>query len=172
MNLLMYLKVLDVFQLLTRLSSSMMLTLLYILQGKFRDREQMERDSRCNCRACQKYKHQQQKDPLEPHEVPNGPWMKVGADLFQFDGKDYILVIDYMSNYPEVALLVGITKITAVVNHMKSFFARHGIPRTIVTDGGPQFISDEFDAFVKSYGIDILFLIHTTPWCVTSPEVV
>ncbi|XP_048588958.1 uncharacterized protein LOC5502692 isoform X2 [Nematostella vectensis] len=134
MNLLMYLKVLDVFQLLTRLSSSMMLTLLYILQGKFRDREQMERDSRCNCRACQKYKHQQQKDPLEPHEVPNGPWMKVGADLFQFDG--------------------------------------HGIPRTIVTDGGPQFISDEFDAFVKSYGIDILFLIHTTPWCVTSPEVV
>ncbi len=105
------------------------------------------------CSVCQKYRYSQQKEPLKPHEVPEEPWVKVGADIFQLNGKDYLLVIDYMSNYPEVALLSANSKTSTVVNHMKSFFARHGIPSIIVTDGGPQFASDEFDAFVKSYGI-------------------
>ena len=41
-----------------------------------------------------------------------------------------------------------------VINHAKSLFARHGIPETVISDNGPQFISDECDKFAKSWGFD------------------
>ena len=46
-----------------------------------------------------------QQEPLIAHEVPTAPCHKVGMDLFSFKGRDYLLVVDYFSNYPEVCLL-------------------------------------------------------------------
>lgn len=40
------------------------------------------------CPVCQKYKWQQQKEPLIPHEVPNRPWQSVSTDIFYFKGTD------------------------------------------------------------------------------------
>uniref|UniRef100_A0A3Q2Q1F1 Integrase catalytic domain-containing protein n=1 Tax=Fundulus heteroclitus TaxID=8078 RepID=A0A3Q2Q1F1_FUNHE len=61
-------------------------------------------------------------------EIPDEPWQKVGTDLFYLDGKNYLLVIDYLSNYPEIALLPNMSA-ACVIKHMKSIFARHGIPQ-------------------------------------------
>ena len=33
---------------------------------------------------CQSMKASQQKEPLIPHDVPSGPWEKVGIDIFQY----------------------------------------------------------------------------------------
>ena len=41
-----------------------------------------------------------------------------------------------------------------VINHTKNIFAHHRIPKTVISDNGPQFISDEHDKFVKSWGFD------------------
>lgn len=109
------------------------------------------------CAVCQKYRNQQQKEPLLMHDVPNTPWIKVGADLFKLEGKDYLLVVDYMSSYPEIALLAANTTSRSVITHMKSIGARHGIPRTLVTDNGPQFASEEFKVFTSTYGIEHKF---------------
>ena len=35
---------------------------------------------------------------------------------------------------------------------MKKIFARFGIPETVMCDNGPQYISQEFEQFAKSYG--------------------
>lgn len=78
------------------------------------------------------------------------PWEKVGLDLFQLAGKKYLIAIDYMSNYPEVALLNSCTS-SSVIMHLKSFFARHGIPRRVISDNGPQFASFEFRQFAQAY---------------------
>jgi hypothetical protein len=67
------------------------------------------------------------------HEVPSRPWQKVGADIFSLYGKDYLLVVDYYSKYPEVNLLSGKTAPSVIV-HIKSIFSRHGIPEEIVAD--------------------------------------
>ena len=79
--------------------------------------------------------------------------MKLGADLFNLNGREYLLVIDYYSNYPEVALLEEISS-KAVINKLKSIFSRHGIPSKLITDNGRQFISSEFKSFTDYYNIN------------------
>ena len=105
-----------------------------------------------NCEACIKYRYRQTKEPMMIMNDATAPWQKVGADLFQLGGKDYLIVIDYYSNYPEVALLSS-TSSHSVIKHMKSMFGRHGIPVDLVSDNGPQFSSTEFKDFTTHYGI-------------------
>ena len=38
-----------------------------------------------------------------------------------------------------------------MITALKSAFARHGIPKTVVSDNGPQFSSEEFAAFANAY---------------------
>jgi transposase InsO family protein len=37
---------------------------------------------------------------------------------------------------------------------MKSSFARHGIPGTVVSDNEPQYASQEFKQFAREYGFE------------------
>ena len=71
-------------------------------------------------------------------------------DLFHLKGKDYLVVIDYYSNYPEMALLSS-TSSSWAITHAKSVFARHGIPHTVMSDNGPCFNSKEWQDFAKVY---------------------
>ncbi|KAJ8359388.1 hypothetical protein SKAU_G00159130 [Synaphobranchus kaupii] len=73
-----------------------------------------------------------------------------GMDLFHLKGKDYLVVIDYYSNFPEMALLAN-TSSACVITHTKSIFARHGIPHTVVSDNGPCFSSREWHEFAEQY---------------------
>ena len=103
------------------------------------------------CDPCQQLKNSNQKEPLQPHELPERPWQKVGTDLFQWNKKDYLIVADYYSRYFEVCELRS-TSSPAVINKTKSFFARHGIPEIVVSDNGPQFIAEDYKNFAASYG--------------------
>ena len=38
------------------------------------------------CSICNSYKPEQQKEPLECHEIPAGSWQSISADLFEFSG--------------------------------------------------------------------------------------
>ena len=54
------------------------------------------------CETCRKYEISNQKEPLMPHEAPSLPWEKVGVDLFSIDGKNYMVTVDYYSNFWEL----------------------------------------------------------------------
>ena len=51
------------------------------------------------CSVCNTYRPEQFKEPLIPHSVPDRPWAKVGADLFELQGQHYLLLVDYYSNF-------------------------------------------------------------------------
>ena len=78
------------------------------------------------------------------------PHKRVGADLFEHEEQQYLVLSDYYSNYFEMTKL---SKITAsnVVRACKEHFARHGIPDVLVGDAGTQFTSEEFLQFSKSW---------------------
>ncbi|XP_030587995.1 uncharacterized protein K02A2.6-like [Archocentrus centrarchus] len=117
--------------------------------GINRDIEEMVQ----KCETCLKHRYKQQKEPMLIADLPTAPWQKVGTDLFHLHGKDYLLVVDYYSNYPEVAQLSS-TSAQSVITHMKSFFSRHGIPHCVVSDNGPQFDCGEFRDFAVQYGFE------------------
>ena len=46
------------------------------------------------------------------------------------------------------------TNTTNVVNILRTWFSQFGLPKQIVTDNGPQFVSTEFDHFSRQNGIN------------------
>ena len=57
-------------------------------------------------------------------------------DIMTYQEHDYIVVVDFYSKYPEIAMLERKTA-SCVILHMKSIFARHGIPSQLVGDNMP-----------------------------------
>jgi len=102
-----------------------------------------------NCPECLKAQ-KQRLQPLTSTPLPTLPWEKVGSDLFEWKGAMYVLVVDYYSRYIEIARLTQATS-ADVINHLKSMFARHGIPEAFVSDNGPQYTSGIFEDFAKEY---------------------
>ena len=124
-------------------------SIMYSCTGRERDIE--ETISRCS--ICAKYKPANPRQPLIPHVIPEGPWSKLGMDIFAFRGRDYLLVVDYFSKYPDVSKLSTKT-VSCVISHLKTCFARHGIPDTVIADNMP-FGSNEFSQFDEEWGFQV-----------------
>ena len=103
-----------------------------------------------NRSACLENRRYHQQEPLIAHEVPTAPRHKVGMDLFTFKGRDYLLVVDYFSSYPEVCLLND-THSSSVIVKLKSIFSCFSIPKFVISDNGPQFSSHQFRRFAKEW---------------------
>ena len=118
------------------------------------------KDHISHCITCDTFNSKQPKEPLIPHEIPKRAWAKIGCDIFEFEKKSYLVTVDYYSNFFEVDRLEQLTSL-AVVKKLKPHFARFGIPNTLVTDNGPQFISDDFRDFSMKYQFEH---ITTSPY--------
>ena len=108
------------------------------------------------CETCREFEQSQPKEPLMNHELPSRPWQKVGADLLTLNDKDYLVTVDYYSNFWEIDRLYD-TASKTVIQKLKAHFSRYGIPEQLVTDNGPQFASSSFRHFTIKYDIQ-----HTT----------
>ena len=97
------------------------------------------KDHISKCDVCNAHRPEQCRQKLQTHEFPHLPWAKVGTDLFELDGHQYIILVDYYSNFFEINELKKTTT-QAVVNALRPHFARYGIPVTIVSDNGSQFM--------------------------------
>ena len=106
------------------------------------------------CQVCIK-RSRPAREPLQPHEIPNGPWMKLGMDYFDLKGKSYILICDYFSKFP--FMFSCKTSWGSLKDRLIELFANEGYPREIISDNGSPFQSQEFADFLSSHGVR-----HTT----------
>lgn len=83
--------------------------------------------------------------------LPDLPWQKVGTDLFELNGKHYVVIVDYYSRFLEIIELRNETS-GDVIRALKTTFARYGVPMIVFSDNGPCYSSAEFTAFAKNYG--------------------
>ena len=67
-------------------------------------------------------------------------------------GKMLLIVTDTFSKWPEVNIMTK-TSSSKTIAALRGMFARNGIPRELVSDNGPQFISHEFQQLTCNNGI-------------------
>ena len=91
--------------------------------------------------------------PVHPWEFPPNPWERLHIDYAgPFRGHMYLIAVDAHSKWPGV-IPMSSTSSPATANALRSLFARIGLPKQIVSDNGPQFVSEDFEHFLKCNGI-------------------
>ena len=106
------------------------------------------------CQVCIK-RSRPAREPLQPHEIPDGPWQKLGMDFFDLKGKCYILICDYFSKFP--FMFSCKTSWGSLKDRLIDLFSNKGFPKEIISDNGSPFNSQEFTDYLSSHGVK-----HTT----------
>ena len=112
-------------------------------------------DIKVTCYKCEiyaKFERTQQKETLQYVEMPQAGWEQLGLDLFPLRNTCYLIVVDYFSWFPVVRKLQCLHSMS-VIRHLKEIFTEIGVPRCIVSDGGTQFTSQEFQDFTRRWDI-------------------
>ena len=95
----------------------------------------------------------QPKEKIIHHDIPLRPWVVVSANVFHFNNKNYLCIVDYHGKFP---VIKGLERLSAesLVNTVKIIFTKYGIPQKILSNTGTSFISDTFWQFCKSINVE------------------
>ena len=107
------------------------------------------------CHGCQLVSQPLKPEPMARTEFPSAPWQHLAADLLgPLPPGDYIfVVVDYYSRFFEMEFTKSITT-EKIVSPMSKMFVTHGLPCSLRTDNGPQFLSDHFKGYLEKNGIE------------------
>ena len=106
------------------------------------------------CHSCQLVGIPQVPEPLVRTRFPDKPWEDLACDLMGPlpSGESLLVLVDYYSRYIEVAILKSTTS-EKLIMELDRMFSVHGIPLSIKTDNAANFVSDEFEGFLKENGV-------------------
>lgn len=103
-----------------------------------------------NCDICQEAAPKQKCEPMLTHPTPQRPWERIAVDIFTVNGDDYLIMVDYYSDYWEVDKL-STTSAEAIIKRCKVHFSAHGIPDIMDTDRGTQLDCKVFKKFSEEW---------------------
>ena len=107
-----------------------------------------------NCDACQLHHPSARREPRQADPVETAPMQSMSADLFEYSGRQYLVVIDRYTSFPFVSTFARAPTARQVKAAMLEIFALFGLPGKIRTDGGPQFAAAEFKDFCAELRIE------------------
>ena len=85
--------------------------------------------------------------------MPEHAWQRIHIDhAGPVEGRILLIVVDAKTKWLEV-IPVPSTSSFATITVLRSLFAHFGVPKSLVSDNGSGFISDEFDDFLAKNGI-------------------
>jgi len=110
-----------------------------------------------SCAVCQESRPSPAAAPLHPWEWPSQPWSRIHLDFAgPFLNSMFLIIVDAHSKWIDAHIMRNITSATTIET-LRAVFATHGLPRKVVTDNGPSFVSEEFRSFLSQNGI-----VHVT----------
>lgn len=95
---------------------------------------------------------------LQPNSIPENAWLDISMDFIEglpsSGGKSVILVVvDRFTKYGHfLPLAHPYSANTVAQEFIQGIFRLHGLPRSIITDRDPLFLSNFWDAFFKQQG--------------------
>ena len=116
-----------------------------------------------NCEICSTTQRSPAKSNWSRLPEETEPWARVHVDFTgDFRGTVFMLLIDSSSRWLEVVPMKNITS-TEVINQLRKIFLHLGLPKTIVSDNGPSFVSEEFRKWCKGNQIKHLLTAPYSP---------
>ena len=73
----------------------------------------------------------------------------LGTDIFHFNYKNYLCIVDYHSKFPVVKRLEGLSA-ESLITTTKVIFTKYGISQKLMSDAGTNFVSEKFWQFSKT----------------------
>jgi len=105
------------------------------------------------CEVCQELRSQPAKADVHPWVFPSTPWSRIHVDFAgPVSGHTYLVIVDAYSKFPEIVKMNTITS-SATIKVLREMFSRYGVPEIVVSDNGPQLVSQEFEQFCAMNGI-------------------
>ena len=105
------------------------------------------------CPTCQEHQRSPPPAPIHPWEFPERPWSRIHIDYAYIDNQNVLIVVDAYTKWIEAVRVANATA-AATVTAMRRLFATYGIPETVVSDNGTQFVSEEFTSFLFSNNVE------------------
>lgn len=105
-----------------------------------------------NCSSCAQVKSLPAAAPLMPWIWPERPWQRIHIDFAEWNKMHFLLVVDSHSKWPEIISMNSTTSHTTIIE-LRKLFSRYGLPFQLVSDNGPQLVSEEFEEFLKRNGV-------------------
>ena len=113
--------------------------------------EEIDREVKL-CSVCQNVRSSPPNAPLIPWKWATRPFQRIHIHFCQKGSDFFLVVIDSHSKWIEVQHMTSITT-EKTINELRLIFAQHGLPEEVVSDNGPQFVSNEFAEFMHQNGI-------------------
>ena len=112
-----------------------------------------------SCTNCQEEKRKMPpKAQTSNWEECSRPMERIHVDFAgPINGLYFLIMVDSFSKWPEV-IPMECTNSSQTVSTMRTIFSRLGIPETLVSDNGPQFISREMREFTRNNNIRHAFI--------------
>lgn len=105
------------------------------------------------CTVCAQAASMPHAQPPMSWPASNEPWGRIHVDFAgPMDGHIMLIVVDSHSKWIEVVPMRSTSSIRTI-EELRTLFSRFGLPRTLVSDNGPQFVSEAFDEFMRRNGV-------------------
>ena len=106
------------------------------------------------CQSCQENAKNPSKSVPGTWSWPSGPWKRLHVDFAgpESNGQMYFVIVDAYSKFLEIFPMIK-TDAPRMIEKLRKLFSTFGLPEHIVSDNGPQFVSEEFKKFVNNNDI-------------------
>ncbi|PAA73574.1 hypothetical protein BOX15_Mlig008794g1 [Macrostomum lignano] len=105
------------------------------------------------CSDCQELQNAPAPSPMLSWPWPDRPWSRVHIDYAgPVSGKMLLVVVDAHSKWLDVHVVTSATS-AVTIQKLRSSFATHGLPDVLVSDNGPNLVSEEMSDFLQKNGI-------------------
>ena len=106
-----------------------------------------------DCTRCAEIANSPAEAPLHSWDLPSGPWQRVHLDFAgPFYGSMWLVYVDAYSKFAGSIQMRNTTG-QDLVGALRELFSTFGLVEQLVTDNGPQFVSEEIRKFCATNGI-------------------